>query len=765
MNTLKKIYALCLFILPVAALHAQKLVGMNEIQYDPQKKLHCLRSTNEPYTGRAYSMSYYASKDTSQLQGFTNGKMDYNKMFSNGKPYYLQYYYNNGFRQDSICYEYYLIDQYASDTTTYEVHWIDKNKVKRGRVYMYYYRQRSDFSKPKNVSAVSNYRFFHKSETKDFTEYNYKTDTYYDTAGYHNQKEASGYTATYYSNRKMQSEGWYCIYENKLKNKGRYDSYNSHCGTWKYYDNDGVLTRIEDYSASEHTPIVTYYYPNGKVKSKANYNKKGSELKLPPTLGITINPYDEYIVASSSWHANGLIASESVRSPKGDIITYVYSEQGKPMRVQAFTSQNKPFGIHKTWNEQGQVTEYMNYSVERVDTLCYKAVNGKIQHLNLRDRNTPLGWEQMPVDYYGTPSRTYLYNKATVYKTFHPNGKLKTHAQLKTGQLDGKYMEYDSTGVQIAQYTYKLDVPDGAWTEWYPNGRVKKSYTYKNGLREGNCTEYYPSGNVRWENIYTKGVSGQPKAYSENGTLLSARTYLDAFYPANCIELQAKGIRTAALHYYFLDTTWSMHMVTVPDSAVDGYARKVIAMRNATTPGYDMCDAKPDAAAARSSYDIYHSCFALSKSLYTEENLQKIKAFFARHGLTMDKTEPSANPVLGLEKEFLVYYSGKQMLNKQLIVDSVEVYLAPRAIDAKQGYVISMDNNFPQGTITTDGSKATITSNAGYSTIVVESGIHYPSYPQYDTFSSTTYIVYDDLSCDVQKAVYGQSKMLYWAGK
>jgi antitoxin component YwqK of YwqJK toxin-antitoxin module len=751
-------------LLSTAALNAQKTVGVNEIQFDPEKKLHCLIATQQPFTGKAYSVNYYALKDTTMLQGFTAGRMDYVKSFTNGKLYYAQeYYYGKQRKNDSICYVYYVLDQYTGDTTHYEYHWIDKQKVKRGRMYTYHYRYNGSPKAEYPIASVTNFRFFSRSETRDFTNYNYKQDSQYDSAGYHNTKELTGYYATYHTNGKLSMEGWNCVYESRLKNKGEYNYYDQYCGAWKYYTQEGVLTRVDEYVNG--VAASSYYHANGKISTKSNYKKKGAELRLPSTQGIAIDQYAEYTVNSTTWYPNGLISAESVRSAKGDVITYSWHENGKPMRIQAVSPQNKPYGIHKTWDDQGRVIDYINYSVEWVDTLCYTAMNGKVQQLNLRDRSTtPLNWNQMPATYYGNEPKKYLYQKAAVYKVFHGNGKLKSEAHLKNGRLDGLYQEFDSTGAQLVQITYKMEVPDGAWTEWHPNGKVKRAYNYRNGLREGNCTEYYSTGSIKWENIYVNGAGGTPKAYAENGSLLASRTYLEAFYPQSCIDMQAANVRPAALHYYFLDTTLSNSSVTIPDSVLRGYVYKVIAMTNAVTPGYDMCGTVQQAT-PENGFDMYHSCFVLSKSLYNETNLQKIKAFFGRHGITMDKTEPSTNPVLGLEKEFLVYYSAKEMLNKQVIIDSLEAYLAPRAIDAKQGYILSVDNNVPEGGIPGVGSKAVITSDTGYSEVVVEAGARNPSYPASDTFHTTTYIIYDDLTCDVRSAVYTQPQMLFWAMK
>lgn len=763
MSALKNIYALTLLFLTAGSLSAQT-VGMNEIQYDSQKKLYMLRSTNKPFTGRAYSVNYYSPKDTSAIQEYKYGKLEANKNYTNGKIYYAQYFYHSKLKNDSICFEYFTYDQTNGDTNYYEYHWIDKKKVKWGRVYGYhaaYYTQQKDKSV---ISTVSNYRFFSRSETKGFTEYSYKNDASYDSAGYHSTKEATGYTATYHYNGKLQTEGKNCTYENRVANKGVYNYYQQHCGVWKTYNQEGVLIRTDEYVNGNYQAVSCTYHANGAVATKTNYKKKGAEIKMPATQGMNIMPYDEYTVTSTSWHANGTISSEQIRSPKGEVFTYSFTENGKPLSVSGFNPQNKPLGIHKKWDDKGRVIDFINYSVDWMDTICYRAANGKITSLNLRDRATPMNWDLMPLTYYGGETNQYLYLKSNLYKEFWSNGKLKKEVHLKAGKIDGLLAHYDEAGTQILQANFKNDLQDGAWTEWYSNGKVKKSYYYVNGMRNGSCIEYYSSGMVKWENTYVNGVGGKPKAYSENGTALNSDSYLEAFYPPSCIETQAKNVRGAALHYYFLDTTMSNSSVTIPDSVVKDYTYKVIAMTNLLTPGYDMCDVN-SAYAQPDGFDIYHSCFVLSKSLYTDANLNKIKAFFGRHGMTMDKTEPSANPVLGLEKEFLVYYSGKQMLNKQVIIDSLETYLAPRAIDAKQGYILSVDNNVPEGSITGVGSNAVITSDKGYSKIVIESGKRNPSSPMYDTFKSTTYIIYDDLTADEHNTVYGKQQMSYWSNK
>lgn len=771
-GTLKNIYALSLALMTGLLVSAQTTpcVGTSELVYKSDKKLYYLRSTDKPYTGLAYSVNYYSQKDTTVKQCFSNGRMDWLKNYNNKKLNSYQIHYNHGLKNDSISFESYYFDYNSGDTTMYQVHYIDKNKIKWDKQY-YYHPSAVSQKKKKVMSSQITRRFLTKAETKDFTENSYKKADSYDSLGYFTTSEQTGYFAQYYSNGKVQTEGMTCLYEERIANKGQYVysyyGYGNHCGTWRYYTQEGVISREETYTKGAASAEVTYFGADGSRYNKTNYTKKGSEVKLPPTQGIPITAYEKLVVIQTIWHKNGVIASESFRKEDGSVITYSNSENGKPLTITAVTSANKPFGVHKSWDANGKVIDYTNYSVEWIDTVCYRAADGKIIMLNLRNRSVPINWAMMPANYFGTETKNYLYKQVTMCKQYFPSAVLKSEVSLKDGKMEGLYVEYAENGTQILQANYKADVANGAWTEWHPNGKVKKSFTYNNGIRSGSCIEYYATGSVKWENIYVNGVPGKPKAYAENGTLLSSQTYLDAFYPATCIETQARNVRGAALHYYFMDTTMSRSGFTIPDSAVKNYTYKVIAASHAMTPGYDMCDEKSPYA-AEDEFDIYHSCFVLSKSLYTDANLTKIKQFLSRNGMQFDKSTPSENPVLGLEKEYLVYYSAKQMLNKQLVIDSLEAIIVPRAIDAKQGYMMSIDNNVPEGSITGAGSKAVITSDSGYSTIAVESGVRnkaYPQYPAYNTWRSTRYIVYDDLTSDLLSTEYAATPQVYWAGR
>lgn len=75
-----------------------------------------------------------------------------------------------------------------------------------------------------------------------------------DSAGY------EGWAATFYENGTKKSEGLYT--------HGRRDA------QWKYYYEDGVLSRIETYNNDGRMDSLTVYYPSGVVKCRERYDEK-----------------------------------------------------------------------------------------------------------------------------------------------------------------------------------------------------------------------------------------------------------------------------------------------------------------------------------------------------------------------------------------------------------------------------------------------------------------------------------------------------------
>lgn len=736
-------------LLSFASMPAQKALyyPTSELHYDYQTQRTTVAATGKTLTGYEYTLDYY-NHDTMLLKYHREGRMEWQRSYGYNKKLLQEWrYYYHGFKNDSICMEQVSYSVYSGDTSGYFMHYLDRKGNKYQKQMAYY--DAYDGS-PTRLWYISISRFFNKKDISRFPLYKNSGSQFYDSLGFHSNSAQTGMYIEYHQNGKIKTSGRASTYEYCMQHEGNYPSYpfTGRLGTWTSYDADGVKSGEEIYDGQGMLICSQTFYLNGKLRAKSGYKKRFSEFRIPVRDGLEVGWYDTCINVSTTWYENGTISGESFTTPKGNVISWAWQPNGSPAYFQAVSNGYKPYALFKRWDDKGHVSEYINYSVEYIDTLCYKAVNGKIVALNLRDKTQPMNWSTLPMNYYGPqPLYQHLNKLTTVHQKFHPNGALKSEVHLKDGKRHGAWAEWDSSGVQIVKGNYVNDVPDGAWFEWHPNGRPKMMANYRAGIRDGAYEEYYPSGALKWSNTYANGVPGSGKALSENGTAIRHATYLDAFYPLQCLREQKKYFASAALHYYLLDTAMNHAWVTIPDSVVADYASILVAGYRAMNPAYDLC-APVVGQPEDHSFDAFHSRFAISAPAYTERSKKIMRAFFARHGITVDSSIVAKTPQLGLEKEYIVSYSStKNMLNKPLIVDSLEAYVTPNSADGKNGYIIPLDANQPAGNFPGHSGRSTLTSYDGYSILILETYVNDP-FTYVRSKREEKFIIYNDLTSD-----------------
>lgn len=737
---------------------------MSEIVYKSDTRLYYKYATNTPYSGYGYNVRNNNS-DTALLNYYSQGRLVSSRVYySNDKLQSKIDNYYFGLRADSICSEQLTLNA-RGDTTSYFVQYIDKNKVKWGK-QLSYYGAYADKKPP--LMSITLSRYFTKKESAKFADPSYRLDVNFDSAGYSVFSAQAGLFIQYSDKGKVLTRGQNGQYGYCISHNGHFPQYpaTGRVGTWYSYNSDGSKAKEEYYDANGMSKGYAQFYADGKVSGKYSYRECYRNLHVTSPAGINVRPQDSVTVVSSTWSNSGVLTQQMFYTTDGSTVSSSYNmNNGLPVSFTAYTPYQKPFGIHKTWDGQGHVLQFTNYSVEENDTLSYVSHAGKITAVSLRDRSEPLNWDKMPYNYYyywpsqGNQSINYLAEKINTYQEFYGNGQMKKEVHLKRGERNGLYREWDSLGVQMVNVYFVNDLAVGHWKEWYSNGQLKKDYYYVSGIRSDVCTDYYSSGAIKWQNTYTDGVPGIPRSYSENGTNLNAQTWLSAFYSPNCIKNQSAAIIPTALHYYFLDTTAAKTLVTIPDSLVENYSSKVVAAFISATPNYDPCG-QASTLPATAEFDAYHSCFIISESIYDAKAKAVMNAFFSRHGITIDNTGTQDEPLLGLEKEYKIYYSSKEILNKAVVIDSLEALLAPQSGDGKKGYILALDSYQPAAPVIGGGKSSTMTSANGYTIISVISSAYQNSVAPQDM--TTIFIVYDDLSCDVQSRKMQGMQVQYW---
>jgi len=158
---------------------------------------------------------------------------------------------------------------------------------------------------------------------------------------------------------------------------------------------------------------------------------------------------------------------------------------------------------------------------------------------------------------------------------YYPSGKLRQTIFYRNGRKHGDSKEYDENGTVIILYEYHNDYmtsreyinrvnekgeKHGLWKTFHPNGKLKEEEYYKNGVLDGATLLYsekgfpisgrtYRDGKIVEEGLQMKAEPLELTSYWEDGITIKRRgTYLDSIpigdhYFYNSSGVPEKGIR------------------------------------------------------------------------------------------------------------------------------------------------------------------------------------------------------------------------------
>tara|TARA_Y100000741_G_scaffold278856_1_gene218635 strand:+ start:220 stop:597 length:378 start_codon:yes stop_codon:yes gene_type:complete len=66
-------------------------------------------------------------------------------------------------------------------------------------------------------------------------------------------------------------------------------------------------------------------------------------------------------------------------------------------------------------------------------------------------------------------------------ETFYFNGQKQELMTYKDGYKNGKWVQWDESGIKRGEGNYKDGERDGKWYEWNSNGKKKRDGIFKNG--------------------------------------------------------------------------------------------------------------------------------------------------------------------------------------------------------------------------------------------------------------------------------------------
>jgi len=254
-------------------------------------------------------------------------------------------------------------------------------------------------------------------------------------------------------------------------------------GYFKEYDKAGNLLsatkfvngeKIEKAEELAKLDVRTDYYPNGKVKIVATYDKNG----IPEGVRREYNQEGE--VEKSYIFLHGKIIGEGI-----------------------FTDEGLREGLWKEYYPDGKLKATGKYSADKkVGNWKFFYPNGKLEQIG-----------------------KYIDGNAdSLWRWYYPTGKILREETFINGLSDGLMTEYANDGEIITSGDYIEGKKEGFW--YYVYGDTREEGDYANGMRNGKWKSYYNDGSLSYEGKFVDDLpNGEHTWYWDNGKIKKQGKY------------------------------------------------------------------------------------------------------------------------------------------------------------------------------------------------------------------------------------------------
>jgi len=319
------------------------------------------------------------------------------------------------------------------------------------------------------------------------------------------------------------------------------------------------VTKINQYNTEGHKEgLWQTFFANGEVKWEGTYTdgKRDGYFKTYNETGslLTIEKYINDVLQNNPPELATLETKTT------------YFSNGN-VKTEGPYKDNKPVGLHRTYNEDGTIAKVDVFDSGRVmaegvlDSLGRQQGDwkefyetGEIKSVGKYLNGNKVGeWKYFFAD--GKPFETGKYDnqgrQQGKWIWYLENGKERRVSNFYNGLEDGDFIEYTDTGSVITkgQYSeglkegiwfyvlgnyktigkYTDDQQDSLWKEFYvDNGNVRFEGNFNQGRPDGKHTWYYEDGKKQVEGQYTMGIKEDKWRYfTPDGNLFLTITFKD----------------------------------------------------------------------------------------------------------------------------------------------------------------------------------------------------------------------------------------------
>jgi antitoxin component YwqK of YwqJK toxin-antitoxin module len=396
-----------------------------------------------------------------------------------------------------------------------------------------------------------------------------------------------------YVNDLKQGLSYYFYNDGKLKESITYTD-DKEDGLDLEYAEDARIITIKNYargSLVERQKINRYndndqkdgewleFYENLKVKKETNYKN-----------GLLHGYYKEYSpdgrLLITLLYDEGRLVEEVKEEDKPIVVKEKFNNKGVLIESGPYID-DIPVGIHKTYNETGEITGskiYDDIGVLLSSGIIDREGNKKgdwrdyYRDGNIRDEGRYVNnlREGKWIFYFqeGSVEQVGFYKNGLEngeWIRYYKDGNVYIQENYFNGKEDGIYSEYDEAGNIITQGgyiegekesewilhvndfdakgSYITGLRDGKWKYFYDDGTLLFEGNYIQGNPDGTHKYYYPNGQLKEEQNYANGIPSKNwKRFDEEGNLIVTITYVDGKeYRINGVRIDLPDSNTKIL--------------------------------------------------------------------------------------------------------------------------------------------------------------------------------------------------------------------------
>jgi antitoxin component YwqK of YwqJK toxin-antitoxin module/tetratricopeptide (TPR) repeat protein len=259
---------------------------------------------------------------------------------------------------------------------------------------------------------------------------------------------------------------------------------NQKAGEWKYYDDYGLLSTIENYLDGSMEGAYRSYHPNGQLQVETTYSN-----------GSMDGYYKKY-------YANGQLEEEGwMKEGNRQGIWKSYYEEGTVSSEKYYMDDDQE-GVQKYFNEDGK--KYLENVVS----------NGYLMKV-------------VEYDLIGDTLSEYpILDTTQLIEYHHPNGSVRMRGQYRNGYGHGPFQWTDGKGRVETEGQRMFGDDVGAWKWFYPDGQTSTQGSFVRDDRDGEWNWFRRDGSKSSTGQYRAGSKiGEWLTYYENGQVSSLKPY------------------------------------------------------------------------------------------------------------------------------------------------------------------------------------------------------------------------------------------------